>query len=137
MVDSRDLLLNGRWQPFLNDSLQLIGVHRFAYVIVHSGCNAIFPAAFHRVSGHGDYWHMLAGMNFIVADDFGCFKATHVRHLDIHENKRVWELCKSIDCGLPVFGNVRLKAEIFEQQDRNLLVDLVIINNKDEFGSDR
>ena len=60
--------------------------HRLRKVVIHSGGEATLAVPGHGVRGHGDDGNVPARALFLLADQRGSFKTTHLGHLHVHED---------------------------------------------------
>ena len=98
------------------------------------GVEARFPVALHGVGGHGDdpdRQYAAFGWDRAGPDLPGCFEAVHLGHLDVHEDEVVRELLDGLDGLDAVRGDVGAVAHRLEDEERDLLVDRVVLGQQD------
>src|SRR5690606_39620326 len=73
--------------PAGNNGFQLLPVIGFGDVVVHAGCQAVFPVALHHIGGDRNHWKGLPGR--VLANGAGGFITVHDRHLTDRKSTRL------------------------------------------------
>ena len=96
------------------------------------GFEAFFPVAGHGVSRHGHDRQVGLRSAFLVPDGRRGLEPVHDGHLDIHQNQVERASAPALQ-GLPspLFGDRDLVASVFENPDGQLLVDDIVLGQKD------
>ena len=115
--------------PTLDGSFQNGPIDRLGNVIVHSGRNAPFAIASHRVCGHGDYRDMMiAHRSCRVANQLCSFVAIQTWQLAIHEHEVIVHAPERAQRDVAVGGHVGSISEVLQHAQGDILIGLVILN---------
>ena len=107
-------------------------INGFGQIVIHSCVQTFFPIAFQRMSGHGDNRQTIK--SGIGADMLCCFKAIHLRHLDIHEHRVRNVFCKNPDRFPAVACDHCDDTRTVQPLQCNLLVDLIILHQQHPYS---
>ncbi len=112
---------------------EFLGADRLGEVVVHTGGDARLAVALHGVGGHGDDPDRLGaalGRDRPGADAAGGLQTVHLRHLHVHQHEVVRELLDGLHRFDAVRGDVGAVPHRFEHQERDLLVDGVVLGQQ-------
>ena len=111
---------------------QVVRINRLGDVVVHAGGETTLLLLHRRVRGHGD--DRQRGEARVRTELGRGLITVHHRHLQIHqhhvERRRLWTVGQNLHRLASVVGDRHRRARAFEQFDGDLLVDVVVLGQK-------
>ena len=118
--------------PVLDRLVQTVGIDRLGDMVIHALGKTPFALLSHGVGGHGDdRQRSKAGLpaNFPRG-----LMAVHHRHLNIHQHQRpgqgIRRRREPVKRLLAIVGAGDLDTDRFQQLDRDLLIDLIVLDQQ-------